>query len=387
MNIICCRSTDEVAEAAFRLRYEVFTSERGYGAPDKDHETLSSRDAIDEHARIYVAFQGDQAIATARVVYSRDCDYRNVVPSDLASAWKIGSFLERFPQTLSFATKFAISPKHRNSLAAAFIMSRIYADMIDDGIDFVFSMCSSYLIDFYSHLGFRVYSPTYANDVGFTTPIVSVLRDWRHLQAIGSPTLKLLKKRNLCTDEHPSVAWFYHSYGDKLDTFVSGHSDATLNKMLTLGKQAEVGSFDQSNIFQNLSEDDIKIITEAGHVFNVSAGQLIIQTMQKDDEMFIVVDGDVIERRLDGELPSLKISSGQVLGEIGLFTGTIRTTDLIAITNTQLVSVSRQGLERLIKTKPDLAARLLFNVARLQSLKLVQNNKDMLALCFDLHHD
>jgi CRP/FNR family transcriptional regulator, cyclic AMP receptor protein len=103
--------------------------------------------------------------------------------------------------------------------------------------------------------------------------------------------------------------------------------------------------------------------------------------------MYIVVDGEILERRLDGELPSFRIGPGQVLGEIALFTGTIRSTDFIAASDAQLASVSRQNLARLMKVRPELAARLLFNLARLQSLKLIRANQDMVKLYLDLHYD
>jgi hypothetical protein len=263
-------------------------------------------------------------------------------------------------------------------------MSRIYSDLLDDDIDFLFSICSTYLIEFYSHIGFQVYSPTYADDVGFTTPIISVVRDWRHLEAIKSPTLKQLAKRKLCTGEHPSVAWFHDTYGDKLNAFVSDHTEVTLNKMLALGASPETSDYGQVSIFQSMSAEDITDITAAGKLFNVAAGQHILQTMQQDDEMYVVVEGEVLERRLDGELPSFRLSQGQVLGEVGLFTGTIRSTDFIAVTDVQLASISRQRLERLMKTKPELSCRLLFNLARIQSLKLIRANQDMLALYLNL---
>ncbi len=387
MNIICCKSTDEAAQEAFRLRYEVFAAERGYGASDADHESRSSSDALDDYAQIYIAMKNGEVIATARTIYSRDCDFRSKLPIELAEAWKIEKFLESFPETLSVASRFAISPKHRGSLAAALIMSRMCADMLDEGIDFLFSTCSTYLIDFYSQLGFRVYSPSYANDVGFATPIISVLRDWSHLKAIESPALRLLEKKKLCAFEHPSVVWFRDTYGDTLNSFVVSHNDLALSKMLAFGAQPELRGARQANIFQAMSAEDIKSITGLGRLFNVSAGQPIIQTMQQDDEMYVVVDGEIIERRLDGELPSLRISSGQVLGEVGLFTGTIRSTDFIAATDVQLASLSRQGLDRLMKTKPELAARLLFNLARLQSLKIIRANQDMLTLYLNLQHE
>lgn len=386
MNIIRCKSTDDAAQQAFRLRYEVFAGERGYGVDVKDHERRSSSDMLDDHAQIYMAIKDGEVIATARTNYSRDCDLREVLAADVSEAWQIEPFLRKFPASLSVASKFAILPAHRGSLAAAFIMSRMYSDMLDEGIDFLFSICSTYLIDFYSQLGFRVYSPTYANDVGFATPIILVMRDWRHLREIKSPSLRQLIKRNLCTGDHPSVAWFHETYGDKLNAFVSSHNDVTLNKMLAFRTSSGAAESGQATVFQSMSAEDIKAITASGKLFYVAAGKPIIQTMQQDDEMYIVVEGEVLERRLDGELPSFRIRQGEVLGEVGLFTGTIRATDFIAATDLQLASISRQGVDRLMKTNPELACRLLFNLARLQSLKLIRTNQDMLSLYLNLQH-
>jgi hypothetical protein len=387
VDIICCKSTDAVAEQALRLRYEIFATEMGYGLDGIDHEKRSFSDVFDPVAQIYVAIKNDEVISTARTVYSRDCDLQKMLPEDLSQAWQIENFLKQFPASLAVSTKFAISPHHRGSIAATLITSRMYADMLDQGIDFVFSMCSPYLIDFYSQLGFRVYSPSFADDVGFTTPIVLVLHDWKHLQSVKSPLLKQLAKRQLCKGEHPSVRWFHDAYGAKLDSFVSGYDEAALGKILAFSGTEEPSVSAQANIFQAMSEEEIRSITASGKIFNVVAGQPVIQAGQQDDEMYIVVDGEILERRLDGELPSFMIGHGQVLGEIALFTGTIRSTDFIAASDAQLASVSRQNLARLMKVRPELAARLLFNLARLQSLKLIRANQDMVKLYLDLHYD
>ena len=387
MDIICCKSTDEAAQQAFRLRYEIFATEMGYGLDGIDHEKRTFSDAFDPCAQIYVAIKNGEVISTARTVYSRDCDLLAMLPDDLSSAWEIEAFLKHFPASLAVSTKFAISPHHRGSIAATLITSRMFGDMLDHGIDFVFSMCPPYLVDFYTQLGFRVYSPSYADDVGFTTPIVLVLRDWQHLQVIKSPLLKQLVKRQLCAGEHPSVRWFHGTYGEKLEAFVSAHDEAALGKMLAFSGKDEAGSSEQASIFQAMSAEEITSITALGKLFNVAAGQPVIQTGQQDDEMYIVVDGEILERRLDGELPSFRIGPGQVIGEIALLTGSIRASDFVAASNVQLASLSRQSMARLMKARPELAARLLFNLARLQSQKLIRANQDMVRLYLDLHYD
>jgi CRP/FNR family cyclic AMP-dependent transcriptional regulator len=387
MEIICCKSTDEAAQQAFRLRYEIFATEMGYGLDGIDHDKRTYRDEFDPYAKIYVALKDGEVIATARTVYSRDCDLLRMLQAELSNAWQIESFLEKFPTSLSVSTKFAISPHHRGSIAAALIVSRMFGDMLDDGIDFIFSMCSPYLIDFYLQLGFQVYSPSYADDVGFTTPIIAVLRDWQHHQAIKSPVHKQSVKRQLGTEEHPSVRWFYDTYGDKLETFVSNFDEVALGKALAINSAVGEGIGEQASIFQAMSAEEIRNITALGKIFNIAAGQPIIQTGQQDDEMYIVISGQVLERRLDGELPSFAIGPGQVIGEVALLTGTIRSTDFVAASSVQLVSLSRQSMAKLMKARPELAARLLYNLARLQSLKLIRANQDMVRLCLELYSE
>lgn len=387
MEIVCCKSTDEAAQQAFRLRYEVFATEMGYGLDGVCHEKRTYSDEFDPYAKIYVAFKNGEVIATARTVYSRDCPLLKMLPTELSDAWKIDSFLKHFPASLSVSTKFAISSRHRGSIAATLITARMFGDMLDDDIDFIFSMCSPYLIDFYSQLGFRVYSPSYADDVGFTTPIIAVMRDWQHYQSIKSSLCKQLVKRQLCSGEHPSVRWFYKTYGDKLETFVSNFNEADLVKALAFGSQDQPENGEQASIFQAMSAEEIRSVTALGKVFTVMAGQPVIQTGQQDDEMYIVISGEILERRLDGELPSFRLGPGQVIGEVALLTGTLRSTDFVAASDVQLASLSRQSVSRLIKARPELAARLLFNLARLQSLKLIHANQDMVRLCLDLYYD
>lgn len=77
----------------------------------------------------------------------------------------------------------------------------------------------------------------------------------------------------------------------------------------------------------------------------------------------------------------------QVIGEVALLTRGIRSTDFVTASDVQLASVSRQILARLMKARPELAARLLFNCARQQSFKLICANQDMVKHYLDLYSD
>jgi CRP-like cAMP-binding protein len=69
-------------------------------------------------------------------------------------------------------------------------------------------------------------------------------------------------------------------------------------------------------------------------------------------------------------------SSGDVIGEIAFFMELPRTMDVVAATDdVEVVSFSQSALRNLIKTQPDAATKLLFNMARLLCMKVVETAK------------
>jgi len=380
MEIVCCNSTSEEAQLAFRLRYEVFGSELGFQDLDIDHKNRVYRDSLDEHARIYVAIKEGKAIATARVVYDRDVALDKALTEFMFNL--LG--LERFsPHTgsLAVSTKFAISPHHRGTLAANLITTKMYGDFIDEEIHFLFSMCAPYLINFYSQLGFRMYSRSMNFSVGLVTPIVLVMRDWEHLRNTRSPLFRQINKRKLCDETHASVKWFYDHYGDSLETFVASYDDRVVEKMLKYSSNASSRTnLEDVGIFNAMSSEDIKKVLGAGKLLNFVAGDMIVQTGNTMDEMFIVIDGEIEVSFKEDDLPSFQLGPGQVFGEISMLSRTARTADCAATSDAQLAIISRQNLERLIKVEPELAARFLYNLSRVLSYRLRQTNEHMKAL-------
>jgi CRP-like cAMP-binding protein len=387
MEIICCRSTDEIATKAFQLRYQIYGAEIGVNDDAIDHQSKLYIDRFDDASRIYVAIRDGNAIATCRSLYDRDFDFPTNLSQTISSALEIPHFLERYAGSLAISTKFAISPNHRGSLAAHMVTAKMFDDIIEDGIHFVFSWCAPQLYDFYSQLGFHIYSSPFSDDNGLWAPIVLATRDWEHLLNVRSPLYRHLEKRGLCNSRHPSVKWFYDNYGGALQSLLPRLDDGTLERMLSRSDERHPEHSQQAaGLFDSMTTEEIRKITGSGRVLQFAAGDAIINAAQIQDEMFIVLDGDIFEKRLDGELPSSKIIPGQVIGEIAMLTGTIRATDYIAISDTKLVALSRHGLARLMKGNPDIACRLLYNLARLQSFKLLSANRDMIKMYLDINH-
>lgn len=373
MDIICCRSKDEAAEAAFRLRYQVYGAELGVDDAAIDHDRQIYIDDFDRAARIYVAIKNGAAIATCRSIYDREFDFRCDLPKSIFNMLGLETFLRDYPGALAISTKFAISPSHRGSLAAHLVTAKMFDDFIEDGIDFVFSWCAPYLLSFYSQLGFHTYTDAINDKNGLWTPIVLATRDWKHLKNVNSPLYEQLEKKGLCEGTHASVAWFHANFGGSLDISAAIYDDGVLDKIFSLDDRGNSGRDLQNiNIFNAISADDVNKIIGSSRILHFKAGEDIIQTGQMQDEMFIILEGEIEATLETPHTPVARFGPGNVFGEVALLTRAKRGADYKAATESSLAFLTRQGLAKLMKVEPELSARLLYNISQSLSLKMLQ---------------
>lgn len=376
MEIVCCDSASDAAQAAFRLRYEVYGPELGVDDSAIDHEKRIYIDALDKHCRIYVAMKDGEAIATVRALYDREYDFSGALPESIRNMLGIENFLQYCPGTLAIATKFAISPNHRGSFAANLVTAKMFRDFLDDGVNFVFSWCAPYLFDFYSQLGFHMYSRPISDKNGLWTPIVLPIQDWGHLQNIKSPLYKHVDRSKVDGPVHPSVQWFRDQYGQSLEKFVSNYDDRVLEKIFSFsGNGGFTDASQEFNIFNAMSADGIRKIIGSGKILRFLRGQVVIQAGNINNEMFIVIDGEIRVSVGKSDFLPFRVGPGQAFGEISMLSPTSRTADCVATKDTEVAILSRQNLLRLIKIEPELSTQLLFNLASSLSLKLKRTNE------------
>ena len=373
MDIICCRSREDVALTAFRLRYQVYGAEIGVDDAAIDHDRKIYIDEFDAVARIYVAIKDGAAIATCRSVYDRDYDFRRDLPRSIFDMLALEKFLKEHTGTLAISTKFAISPSHRGSLAAHLVTAKMFDDIVDDGIDFVFSWCAPYLLGFYSQLGFHTYTNAISDKNGLWTPIVLATRDWEHLRDVKSPLYKQLEKKGLCERTHTSVDWFRDKFGNSLDTAAAVYNDSVLDKIFSLdGGGNSSKDLQNISIFNSMAAADVNKIIGSSRILSFAAGESIILTGQIQDEMFIILEGEIEATLETPRSPVLRFGPGHVLGEIALLTRAKRAADYRATIPSRLVFLTRQVLAKLMKVEPELSARLLYNISQSLSLKMLQ---------------
>lgn len=376
MEIVRCNSASEAAQKAFHLRYQVYGHEVGVDDPYIDHVNKYYEDPFDKHSRIYVALKDGEAIATVRALYDREYDFVGELPESMKNMLGIDDFLAHYSGSLAISTKFAISPNHRGSLAANLVTARMFRDFLEEDINFVFSWCAPYLFNFYSQLGFHMYSRSISDKNGLWTPIVLPTQDFKYLQEIQSPLRKQINKVKLDEPTHSSVKWFREKYGHLIETFVSNYDENILTKIFAFsGDQTSNHDHQDISIFNSMMSDDIKKVIGSGKLLRFSPGQTVIESGQINDEMFIVVDGEIRISFKGADQLSLKVGPGQVFGEVSMLSKSSRTADCIATQNTQVAIISRQNLMRLIRIEPELSTQLLLNLAGSLSLKLRRTNE------------
>lgn len=378
MDIICCRSDDAAAEAAFRLRYQVYGAEIGVADAAIDHDKQIYIDEFDSAACIYVAMKDGAAVATCRSVYDRDYDFRRDLPNSIFDMLGLDNFLHDYSGALAISTKFAISPSHRGSLAAHLVTAKMFDDIIEDGIDFVFSWCAPYLLSFYSQLGFYTYAHAISDRNGLWTPIVLATRDWKHLKDVKSPLYKQLEKKGLCDGTHASVEWLHANYGDALDVAAAVYDDSALDRIFSLAGTGNSGRDLQNiSIFNSMSAEEVNKIIGSSRILHFAAGDAIIQTGQIQDEMFVILEGEVQATLETPHTPVLRFGPGHVFGEISLLTRAKRLADYKATADSRLAFLTRQGLAKLMKIEPELSVRLLYNISQSLSLKMLQTVSEL----------
>lgn len=372
MEIVCCKASSELAQQAFQLRYQVFLSEFGPTHQDMNHEDGLYIDELDQYARIYVAINKGRVVATGRTIYDRDFDFSNGLP-DSYNFLGLDKFLPAHAGFLSLSSKIAISLDHRGSLAAHLITSKMYKDLLDDDINFLFSSCPPCRISFYYKLGFHMYSRNFRTSVGLVTPIVLVTHDWQHLRNIKSSFSKQIDKRQLCDREHSSVKWFYENYGESLGSFVSDYNDDVSEKLLMCFDDRNIPP-EKENISpsNHISWEVINKLISSSKLLHFFPGDYILKADDTTTAFFVVVDGEIEISTDTNCLPSLNLGPGHIFGEIAMLSGTKVSVDCKAFSKTVLAIVGRQDLERIIKSDPKLAAYFLFNLS-INMSKMINN--------------
>ncbi|WAS03920.1 cyclic nucleotide-binding domain-containing protein [Gloeomargaritales cyanobacterium VI4D9] len=120
---------------------------------------------------------------------------------------------------------------------------------------------------------------------------------------------------------------------------------------------------------EGLSAEDSAIVLQTGTCATYQPGEPLIQAHDLGQDLYVIQTGLVEVRTPQGDTIAL-LGSGRIVGEMAFITGARRTADVIALSPTQAVILSRRAMEQLMQHHPQVAAKVLLNLSRLVAERL-----------------
>lgn len=115
-------------------------------------------------------------------------------------------------------------------------------------------------------------------------------------------------------------------------------------------------------VFSDLSSRQLRKIAEISEEVPYQQGAIVVQEGVPGEAAFIVLEGEAHVRR--GKRLVARLRPGDVFGEISVLDGGPRTASVVAETPLVVLRLHRRHLMRLMQKEPQIAVRLLAEVAR-----------------------
>jgi predicted GNAT family N-acyltransferase len=354
--------TDDIREALYRFRYQIFTTEQQKYRNIANHERRMLIDTVDEHA-LHLCLEHDgELIGSMRCLHGLD---------HVPLSWRLNLSLDKFGQFpsshFSFSGRLLILPVHRGSRGLLDLIRYAYELGRSAGSQFDFISCNPHLVRFYEMMGFRRYRAYYEDPgLGFQVPMVLVSNDLPHLQAIRSPFAAIAARSP--SDLSPA-RWFVDAFPE-YQHFVSPVTIGPEAFSEILERKINDASIALFNGFESTEID--AFLGMATHL-EIPAQTAIVRQGQLGEELFVVLEGvaEVHRHSYNGQVRVLgTIGRGDVFGEMSVMTARPRSADVIAQSALEVAFIDRSALTKLMKGQPVIASKLLFNLCRIMSERI-----------------
>jgi CRP/FNR family transcriptional regulator, cyclic AMP receptor protein len=132
---------------------------------------------------------------------------------------------------------------------------------------------------------------------------------------------------------------------------------------------------ERTQMFKDFSRADIEHLARYARAYTVAKGKTIFREGQKAAFLCVIVDGvvDVI-KKTDAHEPKKinSIRAGRSFGEMAVLDDMPHSATTVAADAVKLVMITKQKLEQLAIDNPTLGVKVLWELAKLMSLRLRQ---------------
>jgi len=131
-------------------------------------------------------------------------------------------------------------------------------------------------------------------------------------------------------------------------------------------------------VFEDFTDDEVITISNYSQKKFYQRDELVFEEKSEDTSLYIVLSGEleVLVKTPENKEVSLSfIEEGEVFGELSFLDGKKRSAKIIARSDVELLQLSRQSFERLRLEHPDIASKLIMDLAKVVSLRLRNADK------------
>ena len=348
-------TTREEKEAVYRLRYRVVVGEMKKRPDYADNDTKMLTDPLDEVATVLYLAEGDEIIAAVRNIWAP-----NAPEARQVQFYELNKIPEVPREAMSFTSRLIIAPRYRGTMALGVLLAAIYQEARTKGIWLDFINCAPPLVSLYEVMGYRRFMANVLDtDVGLSVPMALVGDDVEYLTRVRSPFARMTPQ---FANDPAHGAWFakrFAEYAQPSCARVMGTDEFV--RYLT-----ERVHVDDYPLLRGLAEAEVKEVLHSGTIVRVQKGNLVIRTGDPGHDMYMVMSGalEVRGRSPSGGAHVIEtLGKGQIFGEMSFLNGRPRPADVAAMTDAEVLLITREFLGRLTRGAPAVAARLLMNLS------------------------
>ena len=360
-------SSDEDRERIFRFRYDVYVTEMGKNPAEADHQKKIIRDELDDDAHLLYAEDEGHIIGTVRLNYRTEKKF----PAVWEQIYAIEKFAPSFGENISMTSRMMVAKDYRGSSVPAALVGAVYSTGREMGSKFDFCNCAPSLLEFYEQIGFRRFTDGFMDeDNGYHVPLVMLARDTQHLRQVRSPLYRVARQFE---HEPETGEWFQKTF-PSYTGIANSRSRNTEEFWKQLSDQLAAPLAECIPLFESLSDEEVSGFLRSGTVLSLQPGDRIIRQGDVGDEMYIILSGvaEAVSRKEEQEHSLAIMSKGQIFGEVAFISKAVRSADVNALTEMQVLIISKGFLTRAMRKQPEISAKVLFNL----SLILAQRLRD-----------
>ncbi|MGM0577286.1 MAG: GNAT family N-acetyltransferase [Myxococcota bacterium] len=283
--------------------------------------------------------------------------------------------LERIPSEARILaiSAFMVAPEHRHTDLALDMFRAMYRRARSLGADVVIAAVAPHLVMMYEALGFFRYGPGFMmDDEAFRVPMMLNLHDVLYMRRMGSALTPLAQRY-----DNPDP------YGEAILVALSDIAPETrpprrsmlASTLMTDDSRANLGPM----LTEGLDDDAVKRLFEHTQVQDLQPGAALIRAGEEDDTLYVLLDGNLGVVPEGETQPVTYIQQGEVVGETALVRGgRTRPATIVALSDSRVLALGQEDLQKLTREEPEIAARFLLNLAGAMAERLARTTRMLL---------